>query len=62
MKKKYIGLTELRGIACIFVFVSHLSYITRPYFYAGFLGHFGVMIFLMLSGYLGYVNHANEEF
>ncbi len=60
--KKYIGLTELRGIACLFVFFSHLSYITRPYIYVGFLGHYGVMIFLMLSGFLGYINHVEENF
>lgn len=60
--KKYIGLTEVRGIACVFVLASHLSYITHPYIYLGFLGHWGVMLFFVLSGFLGYSNHYDLDF
>ena len=57
---RYKGLNEIRGMACLFVLFSHLSYITWPKFYLGILGHYGVMLFFYLSGFLAYVNHTES--
>lgn len=50
----------IRGMACLFVLFSHLSYITWPKFYLGILGHYGVMLFFYLSGFLAYVNYTES--
>ena len=57
--KYYQGLSNLRGQACLCVFLSHLTYSFSDIFYLGTLGHIGVMIFFVMSGFLAYSNHKN---